>query len=280
MLHILPWYLFNKFERLLTLATMQSVITRSTYMELFLRFIILQGFFLYIPALSLTIANTYVFPILHNPNADQKIIKGKVYHGNTDIEPLRAMVTGVTNPVVEYPNRTELVRGAAFERFKNFLQPAHSSRQVDSSMQSPRGSGNRGETVRTNAPYSFSPGEDAAGDTIDDVPIGDKKEATEREEVKIETIEEETEEELKEEEEIKHKEKEESTQNDEHLEREIQNDDVLQHLDSVEIGYTSVLMEDTCTEEKKDLLIVNTDEEESLHPSPIDQDQCSTTIQS
>ena len=243
-------------------------------MELFLRFIILQGFFLYIPALSLTIANTYVFPILHNPNADQKIIKGKVYHGNTDIEPLRAMVTGVTNPIVDYPNRTELVRGAAFERFKNFLQPAHSSRQVDSSMQSPRGSGNRGgETVRTNAAYSFSPGEDAAGDTIDDVPIGDKKEATEREEVKIKTIEEETEEELKEEEEIKHKEKEESTQN-EHLEREIQNDDALQHLDPVEIDFASVLTEDT--EEKKDLLIVSTDEEESLHPSPIDQDQYSS----
>ncbi|XP_019848658.1 PREDICTED: uncharacterized protein LOC109580195 [Amphimedon queenslandica] len=270
MLHILPWYFFNKFERLLTLATMQSVITKSTYTELFLRFIVLQGFLLYIPSLSLTIANTYVFPILHNPNTDQKIVKGKVYHGNLDLEPLRAMVTGVTTPVVDYPSRTELVRGASSERFKNFLQPAHSSRQLDNSMQDPRGSaGSRGETVRTNAPFSFTrpPDEGAAGDTIDDVPIiSDEKEATEkREEVQIGTIEEETEEELKEEEDTKHKEKEESTQD----EREIHNDDVLQNLDLVEIDYASVVTE--ASEEIKELLVVNTDEDESLHPSPIDQ---------
>lgn len=244
---------------------MQSVITKSTYTELFLRFIILQSFLLYIPSLSLTIANTYVFPILHNPNTDQKIIKGKVYHGIPDLEPLRAMVTGVTNPVVYYPNRTELVQGGSFERFKNFLQPAHSSRQLDNSMQDPRGSaGNRGETVRTNAPYSFAPpGEDTAGDTIDDVPIiGDEKEAIEkREGVQIGTIKEETEEELKEEEETIHKEKEESTQDES---RDI-HDDVLQNLDLVEVDYTAA------SEETKELLVVNTDEDESLHPSPIDQ---------
>ena len=254
LLYILPWHLLNKL--LIILATIQSILIQSPTFKSFAIFVVFQVFLLYIPAFSLTTANTYVFPILYNPKGDQKVIKGKLYQGNTDNEPLRAMVTGVTTPVVEYPNRTELVRGGTLERFRSFLQPAHSSTRVDNSQDTRRAGEGRQLTAVTNVAYSFSgdTGDDITGGEVEDVKV-EEKNVQKTTNIKEEKIIEETEEELKE------LEKEAKSEDTEKC------DDVLQQSGTVEIytdGAASIV-------ESKESLLVIPDEESSLHPSPIDQ---------
>ena len=256
MLYILPWHLLNKL--LITLATIQSILIQSPTFESFAIFVVFQVFLLYIPAFSLTTANTYVFPILYNPKGDQKVIKGKLYQGNTENEPLRAMVTGVTTPVVEYPNRTELVRGGTLERFRSFLQPAHSSTRVDNSQDTRRaGEGRQQLTAVTNVEYSFSgdTGDDITGGEVEDVKV-EEKNVQKTVNIKEEKIIEETEEELKE------LEKEAKSEDTEKC------DDVLQQSGTVEIYSTDAVA--SIVESKESLLVIP-DEESSLHPSPIDQ---------
>lgn len=254
LLYILPWHLLNKL--LITLATIQSILIQSPTFESFAIFVVFQVFLLYIPAFSLTTANTYVFPILYNPKGDQKVIKGKLYQGNTDNEPLRAMVTGVTTPVVEYPNRTELVRGGTLERFRSFLQPAHSSTRVDNSQDTRRAGEGRQLTAMTNVAYSFSgdTGDDITGGEVEDVKV--EKNVQKTVNIKEEKIIEETEEELKE------LEKETKSEDTEKC------DDVLQQSGTVEIYSTDAVA--SIVESKESLLVIP-DEESLLHPSPIDQ---------
>lgn len=254
LLYILPWHLLNKL--LITLATIQSILIQSPTFESFAIFVVFQVFLLYIPAFSLTTANTYVFPILYNPKGDQKVIKGKLYQGNTDNEPLRAMVTGVTTPVVEYPNRTELVRGETLERFRSFLQPAHSSTRVDNSQDTRRAGEGRQLTAMTNVAYSFSgdTGDDITGGEVEDVKV--EKNVQKTVNIKEEKIIEETEEELKE------LEKETKSEDTEKC------DDVLQQSGTVEIYSTDAVA--SIVESKESLLVIP-DEESLLHPSPIDQ---------
>ena len=241
------------------MATIQSILIQSPTFESFAIFVVFQFFLLYIPAVSLTTANTYIFPILYNPKGDQKIIKGKLYQGNTENEPLRAMVTGVTTPVVEYPNRTELVRGGTLERFRSFLQPAHSSTRVDNSQDTRRAGEGRQLTAMTNVAYSFSgdTGDDITGGEVEDVKV-EEKNVQKTVNIKEEKIIEETEEELKE------LEKEAKSEDTEKC------DDVLQQSGTVEIYSTDAVA--SIVESKESLLVIP-DEESSLHPSPIDQEE-------
>lgn len=117
-------------------------------------FFLIQGFLLWIPIVSFTAANEYIFPILHAPDEKKKTQKIKSSEPSGSENAVR-MVTGLTrNKPFEYPPNTELVRGGALERFRNFLKPTVS--QPTTSPGARRDAANRTHRqTRTNIEYSF-----------------------------------------------------------------------------------------------------------------------------
>lgn len=113
--HLLPWQLFHTLQRLLVSLCVNSQISVG--------FVLIQMYKLWIVLLALKIANDYIFPVIHQPRADTNSQRAFIYDTETDKE----VVTGLTKPVANYPEKAELVRGRALERFKRFLQPVLSN---------------------------------------------------------------------------------------------------------------------------------------------------------
>lgn len=133
------------------LAALKSIANQN--LESILYFLFIQLYKLWIPAMALTIANCYIFPILYVPRSDERVIKERLYYTNTETD--KVMVTGLTTPTVYYPPHTELVRGGALDRFRNFLHPLLQNPSSQTDSQSSR-EGSR----HSNWDYSFITDED------------------------------------------------------------------------------------------------------------------------
>ena len=92
--------------------------------------------------LAFTVANAYIFPILYTPKDDEKKTQKETEtktnenenedDNEDENEPTdsdnenntpKIMVTGLTKPIAEYPEKAELVNANVFERYNYFLHP-------------------------------------------------------------------------------------------------------------------------------------------------------------
>ena len=135
LVQLVPWQIFHTLQRMLLRLTLVSV---AEYWSVYggLWFILSWCFKLWPLFLAFTVANTYIFPILYTPKDDEKETETKTNeNGNenkneddneasdSENNTPKIMVTGLTKPIVEYPEKAELVNANVFERYNYFLHP-------------------------------------------------------------------------------------------------------------------------------------------------------------
>ena len=141
LVQLVPWQIFHTFQRILLRLTLVSV---AEYWSVYggIWFILSWCFKLWPLFLAFTVANTYIFPILYTPKDDEKKTQKETEtktNGNenedenkngddneasdSENNTPKIMVTGLTKPIVEYPEKAELVNANVFERYNYFLHP-------------------------------------------------------------------------------------------------------------------------------------------------------------
>lgn len=142
LVQLVPWQIFHTFQRILLRLTLVSSAAEYWSMYGGVWFVLSWCFKLWPLFLAFTVANAYIFPILYTPKDDEKKTQKETEtktnenenedDNEDENEPTdsdnenntpKIMVTGLTKPIAEYPEKAELVNANVFERYNYFLHP-------------------------------------------------------------------------------------------------------------------------------------------------------------
>ena len=139
LVQLVPWQIFHTIQRILLRLTLVHSV--SEYWSVYGGgwFVLSWCFKLWPLFLAFTVANSYIFPILYTPKDDEKKETETKTNENeneddnednneandSEIEnnTPKIMVTGLTKPIAEYPEKAELVNANVYERYNYFLHP-------------------------------------------------------------------------------------------------------------------------------------------------------------
>jgi hypothetical protein len=122
---LMPWQLFHTGQR--------AIVTMSIneFPFGFMSGLILI-FKAWLVVLAINIANGSIFPRVEFPRYDaEDVVEKKTFSYGPEDPGQKLMVTGLTYPPTEYPQKAELVRGRVMERFRSLLEPSNNVAATD-----------------------------------------------------------------------------------------------------------------------------------------------------